>query len=338
MTESQLSRICQQLTAVWPPDRCSGFPTLVAVSGGADSVALLRLLVHLAEGGSFTNQKFAKGKLIVAHVNHRQRGDDSDGDEQFVRELAQQLGIEVCVAHFDGNTSDPSEDCLRQFRYDALIRLANQFGARYLATGHTRDDQIETILFRIFRGTGLPGLSGIPRLRVVDEAVSIVRPLLDVSRVDIETLLRELDQTYRHDLSNEATKYTRNFLRNELLPVIETRFGDSVGDALLRLSLQASEALDFVDSHANFENAIMARQSDSFELDCNVLADQPSLLVRQFLMMLWQEQGWSQQSMSHEWWIKLADAISEPTENLVLNLPGNIRMVKNLMDVKFYAN
>jgi len=323
---------------MWPPDRWSGFPTLVAVSGGADSVALLRLLVHLAESGSFTNQKFANAKLIVAHVNHRQRGDDSDGDEQFVRELAQQLGIEFCVAHFDGHTSDPSEDCLRQFRYDALIRLAKQFGARYLATGHTRDDQIETILFRIFRGTGLPGLSGIPRLRVVDETVSIVRPLLEISRADIESLLNELNQTYRHDLSNEATNYTRNFLRHELLPIIESRFGDSACDALLRLSQQAIETMDFVDSQVDFENAIIARQSDSVELDCNVLAEQPSLLIRHFLMKLWQEQGWSQQSMSHDWWMKLADAISEPAENLVLNLPGNIRMVKNLMDVKFYAN
>jgi tRNA(Ile)-lysidine synthase len=371
MPESQLFRICHQVTAGLPPQRGLDFPTLVAVSGGADSVALLRVLNVAAASGSkacdraiapssnlageritssrcvsFSEKANSIGNdttsghnpLIVAHINHHLRGEHSDGDEQFVRELANEQGLEFCVAHFDSTSNDPSEDNLRQFRYEALLKMAKQFGARYIATGHTRDDQIETILFRIFRGTGLNGLSGIPRLRVADETVSIIRPLLDVARSEIELLLQELGQPFRNDDSNCDSKYTRNFLRNELLPSIKSRFGssesDSVGDALLRLSQQATEAMEFAQSQAKFPAAIVRCGPNCVELNGDAFRDQPSLLVRQFLTALWTEQAWPKQSMTHGWWQAIADAICG-NDDVVLNLPGNIRMVKTGDRIEF---
>ena len=153
-------------------------PVLVAVSGGADSVALLTALVRL--------QKPVESVLIVGHYNHRWRGEESDEDARFVRELAKQYGIgfELDCAPQTREKSTANEASAREARYRFLQQTAERRGARYLATAHTADDQAETVLHRVLRGTGIAGLAGIPRTRVLSPAVTLIRPLLAYRRAE----------------------------------------------------------------------------------------------------------------------------------------------------------
>ena len=208
-----------------------------------------------------------------------------------------------------------------------------RLGARYIVTGHNQNDQIETILFRILRGTGLAGLSGIPSVRLGNDSVSIVRPLLKTRRSEIEAYLDEIKQDYRVDSSNSSSNYQRNYLRNELIPLIESRFGPGVESSLLRLSRQANQATAFIESQAeSLGDAIVSRSPTSIQLDCSLLSSYPPILVRQFLVGVWIEQNWPRQAMGFDWWEKLCSQItaanSSDQANGVLNLPGGIRFSK----------
>ena len=220
----------------FPPQQWNDFPILVAVSGGPDSVALLRAMHFLATQSNRPN------RLVVGHVDHQLRSSDSDADGVFVQQLAADLGLPFHRQQMETPHDLPSEESLRDDRYQLLFQLAASCGARYLATGHHLDDQAETILFRICRGTGLAGLRGIPAYRVAHESVTIVRPLLNVTRTEIIQFLRQLDQDWREDRSNQSIEFTRNFLRQEILPKLEDRFGGSVAAALVRLSQQADQS------------------------------------------------------------------------------------------------
>jgi tRNA(Ile)-lysidine synthase len=190
---------------------------VVAVSGGPDSVALLRSLLLETDR-----------PLVVAHLNHQLRGEDSDGDEEFVRCLCEQwvtIGANlVCrtercdVRGLAGG--DNLESTGRRLRYQWFAQVARESGASWVATGHTADDQVETVLHRLVRGTGLRGLTGIRRRRDLESGILLVRPLLTVRRTDVLAFLGELGQRYRDDASNLDPRFTRNRLRHELLPLL----------------------------------------------------------------------------------------------------------------------
>jgi len=196
-----------------------------AVSGGADSVALLCLLLELrAELGIV---------LSVAHVNHKLRGVESDEDERFVAKLAGQYGLDFHVreARVDGGDSSGVEAAARELRYGFFRQLARDSRISKIATAHTLDDQAETVLLRIFRGTGIRGLAGIhPRIifeeqgRVLGE---VVRPLLGFRRSALQGFLREQGQSWREDSSNRDIAFLRNRVRHRLLPMISEEFGEA---------------------------------------------------------------------------------------------------------------
>jgi tRNA(Ile)-lysidine synthase len=201
----------------------------VAVSGGADSVALLCLLLELrSELGTV---------LSVAHVNHKLRGEEADEDERFVRKLARQHGLELhaCEASVDGShtsgVSSGIEAAARELRYSFFRQLAREAGVTKIATAHTLDDQAETVLLRIFRGTGIRGLSGIhPRIVFEDQGHAfgeVVRPLLAFRRAALQEFLRERGQSWREDSSNRDIAFLRNRARHRLLPMIGEEFGEA---------------------------------------------------------------------------------------------------------------
>jgi len=316
-----------KLAEAWPTDRWRDVTVLVAVSGGADSVALLRALAELASNHP--------GSLVVGHFNHRLRGAESDHDEAFVVELAGQLGIacEVGRAEPSAPSGDGIEADARRQRYDFLQATAERLGARYVATAHTADDQAETILHRIVRGTGLSGLAGIRRARPLGPAVALVRPLLDVSRAEVLDYLGSLGQTFREDATNQQTQFTRNLLRHELLPLLARQYNPRVADALRRLGTLAGEAQEVIDREVQRlqECYVGALQPGRIEIDLAGLADQPPYLVRELLLSLWRKLRWPQQSMGHHEWSQLARlARSGPDEpgpgksSTPLTLPGAI--------------
>jgi tRNA(Ile)-lysidine synthase len=336
------------LARSWPAEAWQRVTVLVAVSGGADSVALLRGLAELKRGGA--------GRLVVAHFNHRWRGAQSDGDEAFVNALAANLGLSVEVGRAEsalakgpscneGETTDrpPSDSArrserttlggegpealARRARYDFLLTAAERVGARYVATAHTADDQAETILQRIVRGTGIAGLAGIPRVRPLSPAVTLIRPLLDVPRPELLAFLRELQQPYREDASNADVRFTRNRLRHELLPRLARDYNPHVHESLLRLGSLAAEAQAVVDQQVDallqhVERPCAARVC----LNCLALATASDFLLRELLARIWREQRWPLQAMTHGKWCELA-ALARGTED-TRDFPGSIRAEK----------
>ncbi len=212
----------------------AGRHLLVAVSGGLDSTAMLEGLVELADLRSLT--------LSVGHVNHGLRGDDSEADERAVRERADRLGLRFSSERVDpralrlgtSNRARPTlQEAARALRYEALRVMAARHGADSVATAHNLDDQAETVLMRLFRGTGAEGLGGIPE-RSPDGAV--VRPLLAVSRQEIAAYAAETGMKWREDGSNASDAYTRNRLRQHWIPQLAEAFNPQLLRSIGRLA------------------------------------------------------------------------------------------------------
>jgi tRNA(Ile)-lysidine synthase len=291
-----------------------GAPIMVAVSGGADSTALLRVMRELRSGS----------ELVAAHFNHRLRGDESDADAGFVRVLAESNGIPFVegvalppaagtIADGDQQSGSPSEETLRSERYRFLERTAAATGARAVLTAHTADDQTETILHHLLRGTGLRGLGGIPACRPLSPGadVHLVRPLLNVSRGEITSWLTQLSQPWRTDSSNDSAAYTRNRLRHDLLPVLRSQHQPDIDDKLRQLGAQAREVSDYLRGQARqlLAGALVEAGEDEAVLETRSLEPAPRVLLREAMVELWIEQGWPRQRMTFGHWERLVDVL-----------------------------
>ena len=197
-------------------------PVVVAVSGGPDSVALTLLLDDARRAGKAP-------RLHLAHLNHRIRGAAAERDAEFVRGLAGKIAaastVEACdVPAQSARWKLSVEHAARECRYEFLERVARETGARWVATGHTADDQIETVLHNILRGAGIHGLAGMPRTRPLSPTsdARIIRPLLDVTHRDLVEFLRARGEDSCTDQTNLDTAYTRNRIRHVLIPALES--------------------------------------------------------------------------------------------------------------------
>jgi tRNA(Ile)-lysidine synthase len=312
-----------QINQHLPIDAWAKSTIIAAVSGGPDSVALLRIIEHLRR---HIGPSPSSNPLVVAHINHGLRSSESDQDEAFVAELASNLDLQF-VVHRSATIKNRGEEELRKVRYQFLLELAHQTGARIIATGHNADDHLETILFRLFRGTGIAGLAGIPVVTHLDPSVSVIRPLLSTRRNEIEAFLKGLDQPFRIDSSNNTTDYSRNLIRNELIPIIQSRFGQQFPTSLIRLSQQAVEIEAFLDLKArDLATPCVHRSPNQVEIELGPLAIENDVMVRQMFKIIWQEQGWPQQSMSFEKWQQLADLAARRGSQSSVEMPGKIRV------------
>jgi len=245
---------------------------VVGVSGGADSLALLHILNGLRERLDI--------RLHVATLDHGLRAEASAVDAEFVRQLAEAWGLPVTVGYKDVPTLMKTwrvgvETAARRARYDFLAKVARDVGAKTVAVAHHADDQAETILMRILRGTGLRGLGGMAVSASVPghTDMMLVRPLLKVSRVDIEAYCREQDLQPREDATNSDTTYTRNRLRHETIPLLEQVYpGAKV--ALTQLAdiaavdndyLEAQLQREFIEPHMFVGKGLMAIFREPFQ-------------------------------------------------------------------------
>jgi tRNA(Ile)-lysidine synthase len=296
-----------RLANCWLPTDWKDLNVLVAVSGGGDSVALLLGLAAIRLPG--------EGRLIVAHINHKLRGRDSDADQAFVEELSRQLGLscEVATAAVSRETEacrQGAEAAARRTRYELLDAAAGRLGARFVVTAHTADDQVETILHRILRGTGIRGLSGMSRSRRLGLA-TLLRPLLGFRRVELAEYLRDRGQAFRTDSSNDDTRFTRNRIRKDLLPLLTNGYNPNIFEALLRLGSLAGEAQRFMDAMVQdlAEKCRRSVRAEEVALDLKVLAAQPRYLVRELLIDVWRRQGWPLMAMGYSEWESVADMV-----------------------------
>jgi len=203
----------------------AGMSVGVAVSGGADSVCLLHALTALRPRWNL--------RLSVLHLNHNLRGEESDGDAEFVRALAAELGLPFTVgeAH-PGSADDNLEQAAREARLK-FFRDAMAGGAvERVALGHTRSDQAETVLFRLLRGAGSAGLAGIRPIT----AEGLIRPLIEVERAEVEAFLRERGIGWREDSTNAGRAFARNRIRHELLPLLEREWNPAIRETLANMA------------------------------------------------------------------------------------------------------
>ncbi|MBQ7908692.1 MAG: tRNA lysidine(34) synthetase TilS [Elusimicrobiaceae bacterium] len=197
-----------------------GEKVIVGFSGGADSVCLLHFLRHLSQKKHF--------EVMALHVNHGLRGAAATADEKFCKKMAKELDVvffskKKAVRALAKKLDLSIEHAARKARYEAFAELAKKTGAAKIALGHHLDDQAETVLLNLLRGTRVEGLCGIPRRRPLNSKVEIVRPLLCITRAEVEEYIKENNLSFVTDQTNQEDIYTRNWVRHEVLPLLESK-------------------------------------------------------------------------------------------------------------------
>jgi len=293
---------------------------IVALSGGADSCALLDLLTRLP-GYDLD--------LVAAHLNHCLRGAESDGDEQFCRELAAGYGIpfESCridVAALAQAEGLNLEDAGRRARIGFLDAVRQQYGAAAVVTAHHSDDQAETVLMRLLRGSGMAGLSGMR----YNNQRGYLRPLLDVTRAQIEQYLAEQGLTWREDASNRDTNFLRNRIRHELLPLLE-QYNPAIRQRLTATAAILADEERLLESlaEAAFEELF---QQDKKQLACSIsrLKAHPAALQRRILRLAYRQLTGSLDGLGREHIEAVLRLPDSPRPNARLALPQNISALR----------
>lgn len=252
---------------------------LAGVSGGADSVAMLGMLLE-------------RGVQVTAvHVNHGLRGADSDGDEAFVRALCALWRVPLLVYRADP-PEHPGEDWARRVRYGFFREAAEKTGMRVIALAHHRDDQAETLLLHLLRGSGLTGLTAMAQ-ETDAEGLRILRPVIGYSREELRGYLRQRGQDWREDASNADSRYLRNALRGEIIPRLEALIpGASARLAQTARLLQDEEAL-----LEGMTQAFLRPYRGKTHLPLPQLREQPEALRRRIVRAWWQQTAGNQKQM-----------------------------------------
>ena len=252
----------------------SGDTVIAAVSGGADSVALLHVLYSLQGELSFS--------LAACHVNHNLRGAESDGDEMFVRRMCRMMDIPLYVANIKVNDfrqkHDSLEECARRLRYGFFEDIGKN---KLIATAHTASDNCETILINMVRGTALSGICGIPAKRD-----NIIRPLLYSTREDVERYCRENELDFVTDSTNLSDDYTRNKIRHKIVPLLR-----EINPALYGAMSRLSDAASLDDSYLDGVAAQLMQKADCGDgkYDVNQLCDADECILRRIVTMLFKQ-------------------------------------------------
>jgi tRNA(Ile)-lysidine synthase len=303
-------------------------PGIIAVSGGPDSVALTHVCVGLLREGNLP-------RLVLAHMNHLLRGEESDADEAFIQQLptlwqmADDFRLQCRMTRIDvaaiakaerGNL----ESIARRERYGWLTQLAREERAAWIATGHSADDQAETVLFRLLRGSGVLGMGGMAERRPLDDGVCLIRPLLTTRRQALLDYLHERQIPCRVDSSNRDLRFTRNRLRLELLPRLEADFNPAVVDVLCRLAGQSQELSGEIVIQADKLRleAEMPRAGAMLVFSKAKLQEASTNLVREMFRLVWRREGWPMGEMDFERWNWLVEIVREVRP--ACDFPGKI--------------
>jgi tRNA(Ile)-lysidine synthase len=274
--------------------------------------------------------------MLVAHLNHQLRGEESDRDAAFVGTLHGRLALThprlelrcdaLKVAESAQAEHGNLEAVARRLRYNWLCRIAQEAGLRWVATGHTADDQAETVLHRLLRGAGLQGLRGIAARRPLTPEVTLIRPLLGVTRTEVIAYLEAQGQEYREDSSNRNLALTRNRFRHELLPHL-AQYNPAIAGVLCRLAQQADEAYRVVEVQARslLEDAEQVRAGEMLIFHRERLSAAPRHLVCEMFRLIWAREGWPTGRMSFAAWERLADVAQGKATGV--DLPGGVRVL-----------
>src|SRR5215510_15012017 len=343
----QLAQFPRFLLVEWRKLRLpvSGETIVVAVSGGADSTALLLAIEELK------NQQKLYLDVCVAHLDHRLRK-SSAKDAKWVSELATRLGFRSVigrskVAENARANSDNLEQAARKARYAFLERTAKRVAANYVLTAHTMDDQAETVLLRLMRGSAGAGLGGMETLRPLakNSSIKLVRPLLWARRIETEDYCRLRKVKFLSDEMNDDQSFARVKVRKQLLPLMQS-FNNRVVEALSRTAAQLREdgAVLFNDSGALLRQAVVSSQQSDEEsetttpaLDVKVLANAPSALRRRALREWLSEARGSARRLEMVHLLAVEKLLEGNTGGRVVELPqgGRVKRRRNRLEFEF---
>lgn len=331
-----------------------GDRVIAAVSGGADSVCLLTLLRGMREEWGV--------KLRAVHVHHGLRGQEADRDAEFVRALCAELDvpchiIRVDVRQFAAQSGMSEEEAGRHLRYEALEREAEEWEREVsqheteererevsqheaeereretsqvkIAVAHHSDDQAETILHNLFRGSGLGGLKGISYVRG-----RIIRPLLDVDRRAITQWLKQKGCSWVQDSTNDSDHYTRNRIRSQLLPVIEKEVNQGAAGNILRMGKLASQADEYLRLQSErWRGAYVRREGEAYVIPCGPLASEPEIIRSYVVMELLKDLAGSAKDLGFIHVQQVMELAGRPVGRMV-QLPYGLTAVKEYQSIR----
>lgn len=308
---------------------------LLAVSGGADSTALLYAMCAIkAENG-------LGGDILCAHINHQLRGSESDGDEAFVIAQAEKLNLTVItkrldVRRFARKNKLSIETAARNLRIESLLDVAQANDCKWVVTAHQKDDNAETVIQRLVRGTGFRGLGGIWPVRKFADGVGFVRPLLCVSRGEIVEYLRGRNLKWREDRTNIDCTYRRNYIRHRLLPALQQQCTGPIVEQLSELARSAQKFYSLVCSSAEKIWPQLADcAADNVTLDLkNFSAQHPAVkieIVRRSLIHL----GSGERDLTHQHYEKVLHLARQKTSGKQIELPDGFTVLRESGELIF---
>ena len=301
---------------------------LVGVSGGPDSVTLLHILHSLKKEYSLN--------ILVAHLDHKFRGEESKADRIFCQELAKKYGLEIVFEEIDvpkiaEEKGISPEEAARFERYDFFKRAAKERGIKKIAVGHTRDDQAETVLMRLIRGAGMKGLGGISPAKEM-QGFLIIRPLIEISRKEVEEFISGSGLKFRKDSSNEKTIFTRNKVRLELIPFLEKEFNANIKEVLANMAENLQTEDEFLTKYAKRKfNSVSKIKHGEIYIDLKKFKKQPEAVRKRILRAALEELKGDLLRFTYQHWKEMEELIDFRPVNSIVDLPAGIFITKHTL-------
>lgn len=291
---------------------------VIGLSGGADSVCLFDVLSALREEIGF--------RLVAVHVNHQIRGEQADRDEVFVKALCEGRQVECysfkkdipAIAH---ETKETEEECGRRIRYEAFREVGKKFDSYKIAVAHHMNDQAETILFRMARGTGVRGISG---MKPVHE--DIIRPLLCVKKDEIEKYIKEESLANCEDYTNDDINYSRNYIRNQIIPRLNRINSDAVGH-ICEMAVMASKMQEYVENNARQVLLRARMHGDKVKYNTDIINKEDTFLQPYIIRGIFDENHISLKDVTKDHIENICKMLTK-TESTSIDLPRGIKIVK----------
>lgn len=294
---------------------------IVAVSGGPDSVFLFHAMNRIREK--------LRLRIYVCHLNHGLRGKESDEDARFVKKLAGESQVPFIQKKIalttEGNRHISLEERAREVRYEYFVSTAKKVEAQSIATGHTLDDQAETVMMRIIKGTSVRGLSGIPPVRE-ELGIRIIRPLIEIERRQIEEYLRKEGIPFRVDRTNAEEIFFRNVVRRRILPYLE-QFNPRIKRSLFNFAQHVREDREFIESARRLASGrVIAKGDRGTEILLGEMVIQPRALQKEILRDALERAGGNIKKLTYRHWKDMENFIRFKRKGQSIDLPGGIRV------------
>ena len=315
-----------------------GDRVVAGVSGGADSICLLHVLLLLREEYELT--------LAVIHINHGIRGPEAERDESFVKEFCKRNGIEYESSYYDvrkiaRDEGISEEEAGRKVRYEAFFHYCEEHKFNRLAIAHNKNDNAETVLFHLFRGAGIRGMSGIEPCRTISlesGEVTLIRPLLDVTREEIEKFLGREDIPYLVDSTNLTDEYSRNKIRNQILTYasreINTQAVSNIADAAVTLR----EIEDYLDAQIQERFvAIVHRKEEGYRVSIDCLRREPRVIQKGIVILILQKLAGKSRDLEAKHVTASLTLLSKQVSRRI-NLPYGIIAEREYDNIRFFRD